>query len=76
MRKGDSGGKKEKTDVNNGHYVIASSRPPERRTLVPITINIFQYQYLYQDLDVHEMRNAAIGGHMVGTTYCGLLYSG
>ena len=32
--------KKEKTDENNGHYVIASSRPPERwplerRMLVP-----------------------------------------
>ena len=43
MRKGNSGenGEKEKTDENSGHYVIASSRPPEcrpleRRTLVPI----------------------------------------
>ena len=29
------GGKKEKekTDENSGHYVIASSRPPERRPL-------------------------------------------
>ena len=45
MRKGNSGGKEEeeeeKTDENRGHYVIASSRPPERRplehrTLVPI----------------------------------------
>ena len=52
MRKGRDGGKKrgektgggkkkrEKTDGNSGHYVIASSRPPERRplerrTLVP-----------------------------------------
>ena len=45
MRKGCDGGKnggekKEKTDENSGHYVIASSRPPERRplecrTLVP-----------------------------------------
>ena len=26
-------GKKEKTDGNSGHYVIASSRPPERRPL-------------------------------------------
>ena len=25
--------KKEKTDENSGHYVIASSRPPERRPL-------------------------------------------
>ena len=43
MRKGCDGGKngeknggekrKEKTDENSGHYVIASSRPPERRTL-------------------------------------------
>ena len=51
MRKGRDGGKtgkktgektekKEKTDENSGHYVIASSQPPERRplerrTLVP-----------------------------------------
>ena len=41
MRKGHDGGKKnggkkrkkEKTDENSGHYVIASSRPPERRPL-------------------------------------------
>ena len=53
MRKGRDGGnrgkkngkkKEEKTDENSGHYVIASSRPPERRplerrTLAPI-INI------------------------------------
>ena len=55
MRKGRDGGngkktgkekngeKKEKTDENSGHYVIASSRPPERRplerhTLAPITV--------------------------------------
>ena len=25
--------KREKTDGNSGHYVIASSRPPERRPL-------------------------------------------
>ena len=48
MRKGRDGGRKktgkikgEKTDDYSGHYVIASSRPPEprqleRRTLVPI----------------------------------------
>ena len=35
-----NGEKKEKTDNHSGHYVIASSRPPERRplelrTLVP-----------------------------------------
>ena len=45
MRKGrdgekKTGKKKEKTDENSGHYVIASSQPPEhrpleRRTLVP-----------------------------------------
>ena len=38
MRKGCDGGKKktgkkEKTDENSGHYVIASCRPPERRPL-------------------------------------------
>ena len=34
-RDGDkkNGGKKEKTDENSGHYVIASSQPPERRPL-------------------------------------------
>ena len=50
MRKGRDGGKngknggkkrRENTDENSGHYVIASSRPPERRplerrTLAPI----------------------------------------
>ena len=30
---GEKNGKKEKTDENSGHYVAASSRPPERRTL-------------------------------------------
>ena len=51
MRKGRNGGKKkekgggegEKTDDYSGHYVIASSRPPERRPLerrplVPIPV--------------------------------------
>ena len=38
MRKGRDGEKKtgkkeENTDENSGHYVIASSRPPERRPL-------------------------------------------
>ena len=44
---GEKNGKKkeEKTDENSGHYVIASSRPPERRplerrTLEPIMISI------------------------------------
>ena len=46
MRKGRDGEKKrgekkEKTDENSDHYIIASSRPPERRplerrTLAPI----------------------------------------
>ena len=39
-------GKKEKTDGNSGHYVVASSRPPEcrpleRRTLAPILAKYF-----------------------------------
>ena len=46
MRKGRDGGKKngggknggEKTDENSGHYVIASSRPPERRPLERHTV--------------------------------------
>ena len=28
-----NGGGEEKTDENSGHYVIASSRPPERQPL-------------------------------------------
>ena len=28
-----NGKKKENTDENSGHYVVASSRPPERRPL-------------------------------------------
>ena len=31
-KNGENGGK-EKTDENSGHYVIASSRPPERQPL-------------------------------------------
>ena len=30
---GGRGKQKKKTDDNSGHYVIASSRPPERQTL-------------------------------------------
>ena len=30
--------KREKTDENSGHYVIASSRPPERRLLERCTL--------------------------------------
>ena len=30
---GKKWGKKEKTNENSGHFVIASSRPPERRPL-------------------------------------------
>ena len=42
-KKRKTGKKEEKTDENSGHYVIASSRPPERRplerrTLAPIFI--------------------------------------
>ena len=50
MRKGNSIGVKresgeEKTDDNSGQYIIASSRPPkrrslERRILVPITSEV------------------------------------
>ena len=29
---GGNGEKREKTDENSGHYIIACSRPPERRT--------------------------------------------
>ena len=42
MRKGcdggETGGKKEKADENSGHYVIASSQPPERRPLERSTL--------------------------------------
>ena len=34
-KRGKKTEEKEKTDENSGHYVIASSRPPERRTLAP-----------------------------------------
>ena len=45
---GETGKKKEKTDENSGHYVVASSRPPERqplerRTLVPIISLMKEY---------------------------------
>ena len=33
-----TGKKKENADENSGHYVIASSRPPERRSLVRHTL--------------------------------------
>jgi len=36
-------GQKEKNDENSGHYVIASSRPPERCTLVPIIESIYLF---------------------------------
>ena len=46
-KNGKNGGEKEKTDGNSGHYVIASSQPPERRplecrTLVPSVRNLFR----------------------------------
>ena len=59
MRKGrdggKNGGKKEKTDENSGHYIIASSRPPERRpldrrTLAPISYNFEFWFYVGQIL--------------------------
>ena len=45
VRDGEKQGKKEKTDDYCGHYVIASSRtperrPPERRTLVSYQFDI------------------------------------
>ena len=59
MRKGRDGGKrgekngkkKEKTDENSGHYVVASNRPLERRplerrTLAPITNKASMLVYL------------------------------
>ena len=59
MRKGRNGGKKrkkEKTDGDSGHYIIASSRPPkrqqlERRTLVPIGLCIlWSVDDIYSDI--------------------------
>ena len=66
MRKGRDGGKTgkktgekkgEKTDDYSGHYVIASNRPPERRplerrTLVPMLLNIEGDQNIYNVDDV------------------------
>ena len=41
-REKNGGEKKEKnTDENSGHYVIASSRPLERRTLAPKPVTFF-----------------------------------
>ena len=37
-KRGKKGGGKEKTDDYSGHYVIASSRPPERRPLECCTL--------------------------------------
>ena len=58
MRKGRDGGKKrgknrEKTDDYSGHYVIASSLPPERRPLerrplVPIYLDRCAIQGSFQ----------------------------
>ena len=50
-RKKKTGKKKENTDENIGHYVVASSRPPERRplerrTLVPKRNMYSNYQSL------------------------------
>ena len=42
---GKTGKKREKTDDYSGHYVIASSRPPERRPLVPIIEMIIKLRY-------------------------------
>ena len=38
MRKVDDGKRKEKYGIFSGHYVIASSLPPERRPLEPRTL--------------------------------------
>ena len=50
---------KEKTDENSGHYVIASSRPPERRplersTLAPIV------EMLVGTLHIHLAKSLAL----------------
>ena len=41
-----TGKKREKTDGNSGHYVIASSRPPERRPLERRTLAPKRWVYL------------------------------
>ena len=40
------GEKREKTDDYSGYYVIASSRPPERRTLVPKLMSLEGSEWL------------------------------
>ena len=75
MRKGRDGGKreknwkkKEKTDENSGHYVIASSRPPEcrpleRRTLAPklASKNIHYISLLtYRNVSIYKYLKAFI----------------
>ena len=54
------GEKKEKTDENSGHYVIASSRPPERRPLERRTL-------------APKVCDGCVGGRWwrcLGLTYC------
>ena len=43
---GKTGGKKEEnTDESSGHYVVASSRPPERRPLERRTLVPIEWKY-------------------------------
>ena len=60
MRKGRDGGKtggkkkREKTDENSGHYVIASSRPPDRRPLERRTLapKIVKYECMFLQISL------------------------
>ena len=67
MRKGRDGGKKkrgkkrrEKTDENSGHYVIASSRPPERRPLERRTLapTVATYRHSHHLDQLNESRES------------------
>ena len=67
MRKGRDGGKnggkkkrekkREKTDGNSGHYVIASSRPPERRPLERRTLAPILGPYLKNSARYRDLKN-------------------
>ena len=61
MRKGRDGGNgkktggKKKTDGNSGHFVVASSRPPERRPLERRTLAPIKKKTTLQNLTKYEI---------------------
>ena len=51
-------GEKEKTDENSGHYVIASSWPPERRPLERCTLLPIPFFEIHNPLKTEIFLNA------------------